>query len=618
MKQILFYLIALLFLNLQAFGQADKLTKKGDAAFEQRSYFDALKLYEQALGENKQDAYLNWRVAQCYLITAPKTKALLYANEAVKNSANPTPEMYGTLAQALQLNHQFDKAIEYYKKSDPSNKNKKYVTKLIGECNNGKYYMSDPKDYKITNAGAQVNTEYPEYLPYITADRFKLFFTSRRPGSTGGKKEYDGLVFEDIYISNNKGGAWDAPYNPGAPLNSEVHDACIGLADDGQMMFVYKSINGGDIYTSELKGTKWTKPEPMPINSEFFETCVTISSDERTLMFVRKVMDGSRDIYTCNRTAGGTWAKPRKVENINTEYDEDAPFLHPDGKTLYFSSKGHSTMGGYDIYKSERTATGWGAPKNMGYPLNTAADDVYFILSADGKVGFYSSEKEGGYGKTDIYSIRMPVDEKPPELSLLKGVIKDATGKPIEADITITDNVSKEIVAKLHSNEATGEYLLALPAGKNYGIAIEKQGHLFYSENVYELSSKGYKEIVKDIKLPTTSKGSKTALRNLFFDSGKAELKPESTTELDRLAKFLTDNPSVKIEIAGHTDNTGDPAANKALSEKRAQNVVGYLTTKGIAKARLLAAGYGSSQPVASNDIPDGRQQNRRTEIKVL
>ena len=617
MKQSHFYAIILLLLSLNGFCQMEKLTKKGDAAFEQKSYFEALKLYEQALGQNQQDAYLNWRIAQCYLITSPKTKALSYAN-AVKNSPKPTPEMYGTLAQALHINQQFDQAIEYYKKSDPSNKNKRYISKLIGECNNGKYYMGNPQDYKITNAGAQVNSEYPDYLPYITADRSKLFFTSRRPGSTGGKKEYDGMVFEDIYISNNKGGAWDVPYNPGAPLNSDVHDACIGLADDGQMMFVYKSVNGGDVYTSELKGKRWTNPEPLTINSEFFETCVTISSDERTLLFVRKVMDGSRDIYSCSRTTGGAWSKPKKVDNINTEWDEDAPFLHPDGKTLYFSSKGHSTMGGYDIFKSERTATGWGVPKNMGYPLNTAGDDVYFILSADGKVGFYSSDKEGGYGKTDIYSIRMPADEKQPELALLKGVIKDATGKPVEADITITDNTTKETVAKLHSNEATGEYLLALPAGKNYGIAIEKQGHLFYSENVYTLSATGYKEIVKDIKLSTTGKGSKTALNNLFFDSGKAELKPESATELERLAKFLAENSTIKIEISGHTDNIGNQDANKALSEKRAQQVVNYLMAKGISKDRLSAKGYGSSQPLASNDTPDGRQQNRRTEIRVL
>jgi len=618
MRQCLFLLITLLLLSISGYCQTDKLTKKGDNAFEQKSYFEALKLYEQALAENKQDAYLNWRVAQCYLLTAPKTKSLFYANEAIKNSPKPTPEICFTFAQALHLNHQFDRAIEYYKKSDPSNKNKKYISKLIGECNNGKFYVGNPEDYKITNAGAQINTEYPEYLPYITADRFKLFFTSRRPGSTGGKKEYDGLLFEDIYISNNKGGAWDAPYNPGAPLNSDVHDACVGLSDDGQTMFVYKSVNGGDVYTSELKGKRWTKPEPVAFNSEFFETCVTISSDERTLMFVRKVMDGSRDIYMCSRTAGGAWSKPRKVENINTEWDEDAPFLHPDGKTLYFSSKGHSSMGGYDIFKSEKTATGWGPPKNMGYPLNTALDDVYFILSADGKIGFYSSEKEGGYGKTDIYSIRMPVDEKEPELALLKGVIKDAAGKPVQAEITITDNVTKETVAKLHSNEATGEYLLALPAGKNYGIAIEKQGYLFNSENVYTLSAKGYKEIVKDIQLATTGKGSKTALNNLFFDSGKAELKPESATELERLAKLLADNPTIKIEISGHTDNTGDPAANKVLSEKRAQQVVNYLTDKGINKDRLSVKGYGSVQPLASNDTPEGRQQNRRTEIRVL
>ncbi|MFL5729706.1 MAG: OmpA family protein [Cytophagaceae bacterium] len=611
-----------LFLTLiffQCFSQDDKLVKKADKFFMEQNYFAALKVYEQALTQNKKDGYLNYRIARCYLETSPRTKALQFAYNGVKNTPKPTPDMYLTLGEAYHINHLFDSAIYFYTKSDLGNTNKKVVSKLIRECGFGKQYVGNPVNVKITNAGPQVNTEFHEYLPYITADMSKLYFTSRRPGSTGGKKDPEGTAFEDIYISANKGGAWDTPVNPGAPLNGEGHDACVGLSDDGQVMFVYKGSNGGDIYTSELKGSRWKTPEAMSLNTEFFESTAGLSPDGRTLYFVRKVGDGNRDIYECSRTVGGAWSKPRKVTAICTEYDDDAPFIHPDGKTLYFSSKGHSSMGGYDIFKSVKTASGWSAPENLGYPINTAGDDVYFVLTADGKIGFYASEKEGGFGKQDIYSIRMPVSEKQPELALLKGTVKDATtGKAMEAEITVVDNDTKETVAKFNSNATSGEYLISLPSGKNYGVTIEKEEHLFYSENIFLSSREGYKEIKKEIRLSSAKQGAKVVLKNIFFESGKSEIRPQSTPELQRLIRVMKDNPSIKIEISGHTDNVGDPKANQALSESRAKEVMNYLILNGIDKTRMSAKGYGSSIPLESNDTEEGRKQNRRTEFKIL
>ncbi|HEY8401976.1 MAG TPA: OmpA family protein [Cytophagaceae bacterium] len=614
-------LLTLLLISFQiSLAQDDKLVKKADKLFEEKNFFGALKIYEQAFEQNKEDPHVNLQIAKCYLITSPKTKALSYAITAVANSPQPTSEMYFTLAQACHYNHKFDQAILNYTKSDPGNRNKKQISKLINECNYGKKYLANPVNVKITNAGPLINTEHQEYLPYITADRSYLFFTSRRPGSTGGKKDVDGLMYEDIYVAKSKGGAWDHPVNIGAPLNSDIHDACIGISENGQTMFVYKGVNGGDIYISELKGNKWQTPKPLPINTQFFETSACLSPDERTLFFVRAAdAYSNRDIYYCSRTVGGNWSAPRKVNGINTEYDEDAPFMHPDGKTLYFSSKGHSSMGGYDVFKSVLQKDGsWSTPVNLGYPINTAGDDVYFVLSADGKVGFYSSDKEGGYGKQDIYSIRMPVSEKAPELALLKGKVKNEAGNPVEAEITVTDNETKEIIGKYTSNSATGEYLIALPSGKNYGIAIEQPGHLFYSENVYLKPEEGYKEINEDIKLVPAKSGATVVLKNIFFDSGKSDLRPESTTELDKLVKLLNNNATLRIEISGHTDNIGDPNANQLLSERRAQAVVNYLTSKGISKQRLTAKGYGSNKPIADNGTAEGRQKNRRTEFKIL
>jgi outer membrane protein OmpA-like peptidoglycan-associated protein len=613
-----FIILVYLFISINGFSQEDKLIKKGDELFKESDYFAALKAYEKAYEINKTNGYTNYRIAKCYLETSHKNKALQFAFDAVKYAEKPFSDMYFTLARTYHLSHQFDKAIEFYQKSDPGNQNKRIISKFISECVYGKQYTSNPVNVKITNAGPLINTEFQEYLPYITADMSRLYFTSRRPGSIG-KKDVDGAFFEDIYVSNNKGGAWDAPKNAGSPLNSTGHDACVGISENGQTMFVYKGINGGDIYTSELRGEKWTTPVAMPLNTEFFETTACLSPDERTLFFVRKILTGSRDIYICNRTIGGAWSKPKKLDVINTEFDEDAPFIHPDGKTLYFSSKGHRSMGGYDIFKSTKTAAGWSVPENLGYPINTAGEDVYFVLSADGKIGFYSSDKDEGYGDQDIYSIRMPVSEKEPELALIKGTIKDASsGKAIEADITITDNETKETVAKFASNSTTGEYLVSLPSGRNYGVIIEKENHLFYSENVFLQSAEGYKEIRKDIRLVSAVAGAKVILKNIFFESGKFDLRPESALELQRLVKLMRENPGIKIEISGHTDNVGEPAANQTLSENRAKQVLDYLVSNGINKNRISAKGYGTTTPLAPNDTEENRKLNRRTEFKIL
>lgn len=602
------------------YAQDEKVLKKADAYFEAGNFYQARLTYEEALTFKPDNPDTHYKLAICYLELSLKTKALEHAAYAVKYSAVPTKDMYMLLAQTYHLNHQFDKAIEFYKKSDPNNTNKKVISKKIKECEYGKQYVSNATDAKVTNAGNIVNTEYHEYLPYITADRMKLFFTSRRPGSVGGKKAEDNQPYEDIYMCLNKGGAWDTPINV-TSLNTETHDACVGLSEDGQTMFVYKGTNGGDLYISELKGKHWTKPEALPFNTPGFESTASLSPDGRTLYFIFKpTTGGSRDIYTCQRTLSGTWSKPKRLDIVNTEYDEDSPYIHPDGKTLYFSSQGHSSMGGYDVFKSTRLPNGtWSSPQNLGYPINTAGDEVYFVLSADGKVGFYSSDKEGGYGKQDIYSIRMPVSETEPQLTLLTGTVKDAaTAKPTEAEITVTDNTTREIISKTKSNSEDGSYLIALPCGKNYGIAIEKKGHLFHSENINLDCSQGYKEYKKEIKLVEAKSGSKVVMKNIFFDTGKSDLRPESFEELNRLIKLLKENSSLKIEISGHTDNTGDPKANQILSEQRAASVVNFLIANGIEKSRLISKGYGSSMPIDTNDTPEGRQNNRRTEFKIL
>jgi outer membrane protein OmpA-like peptidoglycan-associated protein len=346
----------------------------------------------------------------------------------------------------------------------------------------------------------------------------------------------------------------------------------------------------------------------------------------------------------------GRWGEAQNLGSIiNTKYDEEGVFMHPDGKTLYFSSKGHNSMGGYDIFKTVYENGTWSKPENIGYPINTAGDDVFFSVSASGIHGYYSSAKPGGKGKQDVYIVTFLGPEKPlvnnteenllaciakptsdnvmqtvevvtASLTLLKGKVLDQiTLEPVEAQIVLTDNELNEELAVFTSNSATGRYMVSLPSGKNYGIAVKAPGYLFHSENFNVPEKAQYQEIEKDVYLKKVEVGSKIVLKNIFFDFGKATLRSDSESELDRLAKLLTDVPTLKIEISGHTDNVGSQSFNQKLSENRAKSVVEYLVNKkGIAADRLTYVGYGFQQPIATNDTEEGRQQNRRTEFKII
>ncbi len=616
------FLIYILLLSSVAFSQGRMDIKRGDLSFDKGRFHDAKQFYERVVksNEKKHDVYINLQLAICCLrIGEPSLAGAYFQVAKERHKGVWTPTMHFTQAEIYHNLHQFEKARTHYKESDPSNANKRIVSKRIIECKYGKHFMQKAdKKVKITNMGPVINSKYHDVLPKPNADFSVLYFTSQRSRAQGA------LNPENIYQSYSLGG-WSKPLKLNKPLNTDLNDACIGVSPDGQTMFLFKGTNGGDIYTSELDGKKWQEPVPMPFNTPQRESSISISPDGRTLYFVRKPITnttaGNSDIYYCRRNAGGKWARPQKLSGvINTKYDEEAPFIHPDGKTLYFSSKGHSSMGGYDIFKSTynpETKT-WSKPKNLGYPINTANDEMCFVLSADGRIGMYASVKKDGFGGQDIYSIRMPVSKKP-ALTLLKGHVKDAvTNKAIDADITITDNDKNEVVAKFKSNSSTGEYMVSLPAGKNYGISIEKEGHLFHSENVYLDATKGYEKQTKDITLVNATKGSRVVLNNIFFPSGSYKLTFSSYSELNRLARMLQKYPQLTIEIAGHTDNIGDPNANLMLSKQRAEAVSSYLKSKQIATSRLRAKGYGSSKPVVSNSTEKGRQQNRRIEFKIL
>lgn len=643
--------------------EAKKNLKAGDKYFVlgEPFYRQALMHYLKAQQVNPNNDINNYRIGICYLTAGPKTKAQPYLSKAFELNRTVAADILLQLGRAEHINYEFDKALEHFRAYKQSLNPKQLqelgtmVDKRIDECLVGKELVANPVRVFIENIGSVVNSPYPDYSPIVNADESVLLFTSRRPGSTGDQvTPEDGLHFEDIYISVKVGGEWSTPINPGKPLNTDNHDAIVGLSPDGQRLFLYRGDNGGDIFECYLDGDKWSKPERLDrnINTEFHESSASFSYDLRTIYFVSNKPEGfgNHDIYLSMKLPkGNKWGPAINLGSvINTPYDEEAIFMHPDGKTLYFSSRGHKTMGGYDIFKTVNHDGKWSEPENLGYPINTTDDDVFFTLTADGRHGYYSSAREGGQGGHDIYRIVFMGEEKPlinnmddnliaimlvpvtetviepqvtinqSNLTLLKGLISDEETKlPLRAFIEIVDVQKNEVVANFESNSKTGRYLISLPSGRNYGITVRADNYLFHSENVDISESKGYQEIVKDIELKKVAVGSKVVLRNIFFDTGKSSLRTESTAELDRLVTLLTEMPKLTIEISGHTDNVGSAASNKRLSADRAKAVVDYVVKAGISASRLTSVGYGFDQPIAPNNTEEGRQQNRRTEFKI-
>ena len=632
----------------------------GDIYFKQAKPF-----LEKAQEFNPNNADLNYMLGFIsFNLNAQSPEAIKYLEKAYSlNPQIPEDGIY-LLGWACQINLKWDDAIKYYQAAmSRYSANAKAnavpmadVTKKIQECKTGKLLVANPQRIFVENLGPEINTIYPEYSAFITADESMIAFTACRNTTTGGKSDGEnGGYFEDLYISGKKGRKWAPAQNFGPVVNSEDHDATAGLSSDGTILFVYKfkEKDGGDIYVSYLNGNLWTKPEHLNknINSKAHESSVSLSYDGKRLYFVsdREGGLGDRDIYYSDKDAKGEWGPAVNAGSVlNTKYAEEGVFIHPDGKTIYFSSKGHNTMGGYDIFKSVFENGAWSEPENLGYPINGPDDDVFFVINGSGHHGYFASAKQGGYGDKDIYkitflgpekapllmnednllaSVTVPVSEfkaekiesSGPKMTILKGVVSDEqTKQPLEASIELVDNTKNEVIAVFKSNSTTGKYLVSLPSGKNYGIAVKKEGYLFHSENFDLPASANFQEVEKNIELKKIDIGKTITLRNIFFDFDKATIRPESANELDRLIKLLSENPTIKIELGSHTDSKGSDDYNQKLSQSRSQSVVTYLIGKGIAGDRLVAKGYGETVPVASNDTDEGRQMNRRTDFKIL
>jgi outer membrane protein OmpA-like peptidoglycan-associated protein len=490
--------------------------------------------------------------------------------------------------------------------------------------------LNNPVPFEMINMGKNINSENDEYLPAITADEQTLIITVRRPKDEQTVSQATKLE-EDFYFSNKINGEWNKAEPVGPPLNTHGNEGAQCISPDGQYIY-YTACNRAegrgscDIYFSRKIGNTWSTPENLgePINTSSWESQPSISSDGKTLYFAssREGGKGNIDIWKSILDESGKFGVPINLgDSINTRYNEMSPFLHPDNQTLYFSSDGMLGMGGKDIYYSRKNKDGeWTKPINIGYPINTFADEINLLVNAKGDLAYFSSDKPGGFGKYDLYSFELYQKARPQMVSYMKGKVYDAeTLRKLDAKFELLNLETGEIVAQSKANPVSGEFLVCLPVGKSYALNVSKDGYLFYSENIaLEGIHSEIKPFIKDVPLKPIKVGEIVVLRNIFFETDKFELKNESKVELNKLIDLLKLNKSLKIEISGHTDNVGNEKYNLTLSENRAKTVYEYLSNNGILKTRLTFKGYGWSKPIENNDTENGRANNRRTEFKVI
>lgn len=482
--------------------------------------------------------------------------------------------------------------------------------------------VKHPIPFKPENMGTPINTDGPEALPQLSADGKTLIFTRFINNQ------------EDFYAAEKKDGKW-TNVQPLRELNTPFSEGAHTISADGRLLvFTFcqsgPDLGGCNLFYSEKCDGNWSRPEMIEgsLNTGAWEGQPTLSADGSLLLFVsdRPGGLGGRDIWASRRSAGGRWGKPVNLgEAINTSGNDTSPFLHADGRTLYFSSDGWPGMGGIDLYRVQLQDDGrWGTVKNLGYPINTPDNEGAVSISLDGKTGFFA-KGEKRQSNIDIFTFPVYEEIAPFPVTYAEGKIFDSkTKKAISARAELIDLETGRPVARV-TNCEDGSYLVCLTAGKDYALRVDKEGYLFFSENFSLQEADLSDPFELDVPLQkyepvadTPAEDRKPViLKNVFFATASAELLPASTNELDRLYQLLEDNPEMRIRINGHTDTVGSDEDNQRLSEARAKAVYNFLLEKGVAEERLKYIGFGEDKPIADNETAEGRQQNRRTEFEL-
>ncbi|WP_119078615.1 OmpA family protein [Chitinophaga alhagiae] len=621
MKHILLSLCCLISLGLMA-QKTDKADKKAGELFEQAiqsmrsyQYDNAIHFLHEALKvkPNYPDAY--GQMGLTYVAKKQYKEAITAFKKLLEIDADGLRFIRMSYAKALAGNGQFADALKMVEEQIAVSK--KASPEQAQFKKNMEYALStQPVPFEPKNLGANINSADAEYFPSLTIDGKTLVYTRR----VGGRNE-------DFFVSEKDSLQWQLSKDMGEPVNSAFNEGAQNISQDGEMLvFTGCDFPGGrgscDIYYSVKTANGWQAPRNIgtAINSELWESQPCLSPDKQTLYFTRETPDAGADIFVSRRSPDGRWSLAERLgPNINTRGREMTPFLHADGQTLFFASTGHQGFGGLDIFYSRLQPDGtWGPAVNLGYPINTIDEDGSLTVAANGVTAYFSSDRAEGRGSLDIYSFELYEAARPQPTLYVRGYVYDVkTNQRLVAALELTDLATKLTVANIRSNE-NGDYLVPLPTGKDYALSVSRKGYLFYSENFSLKEVKEGQPFEKNVPLQPLEANAVVVLRNIFFASNEYTLQPASTTELDKLVALLKSNPTMEVELSGHTDNVGSDTDNQVLSENRAKAVVAYLVKQGIAAKRLKAKGYGESKPVDTNDTDAGRAQNRRTELKVI
>jgi len=655
--RILFYLF-FSFFSLELSGQQTYVTAK-TVSPKVKKYYDegmrqsfngqpkkALAQIEKALEEepNFMDALLQWSNLKYDLGNLEQAEKGF--EKVIAIDSNFSENAFYNLGLIEWKQNKFAEAATHFQNYLEANpKSSRRIAKAQDYSRNAQFAaeaIKNPVPFEPKSLGPNINTPRAEYLPSLTADGETLIYTAVVRGQ------------EDFFISKKEAGKWQKG-RPMESLNTYLNEGGQSISADGKFL-VFTACNrrdglgSCDLYFSEIKKGRWTPQKNIgsPINSSAWESLPSVSADGKTIYFssARKGGQGGKDLWVSYRRPNGQWGNPKNLGAvINTKKAEQSPFIHPDGKTLYFMSNGLPGMGGFDLFYSRKQADGrWGKPQNLGYPINTKGNEGALIISLDGKTAYFASdianlqENDSSFdniqsdGTTDIYSFELYEAARPQPVTYVKATVFDSeTQQRLSAKVEFVDLATGNVHASAVTEE-DGEFLVTLPIGKDYALDVSKEKYLFHSENFALTqdmeSDQPFLLEIGLVPIPemTTAGSGETPppksqpiiLKNVFFETASAALQPQSVIELNHLKNLLEKNPNLNIQINGHTDNVGSEEDNQKLSENRAKAVNDFLVENGINPNRLTYKGFGETQPIDTNDTEEGRRNNRRTEFEVV
>jgi len=640
--------------SIKLYEEALKLPNAQLDAAGRPNYVGGIELLQKAIERDQNFLEAHQLLGEFYRITRDSKNAVVHFKRSleINPSANLNGILYFDLGELQMQNGEYEDAINYFdiilnsrsraiteELAWAADKMKKNALFSIDAKNN-------PTNINPINIGPGINTDRPEYFPTITVDGRTLLFTRLIPSRENPRGQ------EDFYVSQlSEKNIWMKADAMPPNINTNLNEGAPTLSADGRtLIFVACSDETGyyygpnregmgscDMFITKRIGAQWMNPKNLPgeVNSGNWESQPSLSADGKSLYFVRRVgRQGTlrSDIFVSRKDKNGNWGRATALPaNINTPYMETSVLIHPDGRTLYFSSNGHTGLGGYDIYMSRMDALGnWGDPINLGFPINTENDENSLLVGADGEIAFFASDRPGGYGGLDIYYFTMPAEFRPSKTTYFEGLVYDiTTKKPLGGRFELIDITTGEKVIEAEADQLTGEFLVALPTEREYALNVSFPGYAFFSKNFNMTEPEnGLEALRMDVPLIPIGQGGSVTLANVFFDLNKSTLRKESFVELNKLVEFLVENKTTKIEVGGHTDTRGNSKDNQLLSESRAKSVYEYLIEKGIDSSRLSYKGYGQTQPKVSDEAiakmstekqkEAAHQSNRRTEYKIL